>query len=142
MAQTLIGIRPLNTRILVGIYDDGDTVMMLGGKKFFLLDDSSATKARDIHTKHQGVRDRWGLVLAISDDEQKHGSIRPGQKVLLEQLKWSRGIPVNIDGNRTKVWSIPSEDVLGIEDGEFTEMEQEQITRLYPNWKDWDVREV
>ena len=38
MAQTLIGIRPLNTRILVGIYDDGDTVMMLGGKKFFLLD--------------------------------------------------------------------------------------------------------
>lgn len=144
MAETMVGIRPLHSRILVGIYDDGDTVMMLGGKKFYLLDDSSADKKRDIHTKHQGVRPRWAIVLAISDDVQQNDVlVKVGSKVLLDQLKWSRGVAANIHGDRTKIWSIPVEDVLLVGEGEeFTEMERDQITRLYKGWETWTPQTV
>lgn len=144
MAETLVGIKPLHSRILVGIYDDGDTVMMLGGKKFFLLDDSTANAKRDIHTKHQGVRPRWAIVLAVSDDVQQNDpSLKVGTKVLLDELKWSRGVPVNIDGDRTRIWSIPSVDVLLVGEGEaFSEMEREQITRLYAGWESWTPKTV
>jgi hypothetical protein len=144
MAETLVGIRPLQSRILVGIYDDGDTVMMLGGKKFFLLDDSSADKKRDIHVKHQGVRPRWAIVLAISDDVQQNDVlVKVGSKVLLDQLKWSRGVAVNIHGDRTKIWSIPVTDVLLVGEGEeFSAMERDQISRLYQGWETWTVTAV
>jgi hypothetical protein len=144
MAETLVGIKPLHSRILVGIYDDGDTVMMLGGKKFFLLDDSSADKKRDIHVKHQGVRPRWAIVLAVADQVVNHGNpVKVGQKVLLDELKWSRGVPVEIDGERTRMWSIPVDDVLLVgEDEAFSEMEREQITRLYKHWETWESRVV
>lgn len=137
MAETLIGIKPLHHRVLVGIYDDGDTVMMLGGKKFFLLDDSSANSKRDIHVKHQGVRPRWGIVLAVSDWVIQYQLVRVGQKILMDQLTWSRAIPTDIHGDRTKIWSIPVEDVLLIDESEFTEMDRDQITHLYAGWESW-----
>ena len=144
MAETLVGIVPLHSRILVAIYDDGDTTMMLGGKTFYLLDDSSATKDRDIHKKHQGIRPRWAMVLATSDSVQKTQEVVPGDKVLLDQLTWSRGMIAHLNGGSTtgKVWSIPIEDVLGVTDGKFTETEQQQLTRLYPDWETWEVQDV
>jgi len=137
----MIGIKPIKNRILVGIYDDGDTTIMLGGKKFFLLDDSSATKDRDINTKHQGVRPRWAIVLAIPDNEVDYGDINVGDKVYLDELKWSRGIHAPIDGKNRKVWSIPVEDVLLVGGGtHFTDEDKLQIKRLYPNWETWTVQ--
>jgi len=108
----MIGIKPIQDKILVGIYDDGDTTIMLGGKKFFLLDDSSATQKRDIHTKHQGVRPRWAIVLAVPDSEDSYGDIKVGDKVYLDQLKWSRGVTAPVNGDSKTVWSIPAEDIL------------------------------
>lgn len=143
MAESLVGIKPLHTRILVGIYDDGDTSMMLGGKKFYLLDDSSATKERDIHTKHQGVRPRWGMVLAVSDHVQKTGEVKPGDKILMDQLTWSRGMKANLNKKTVgKVWSIKIEDVLGVSDQKFTETEEAQIDRLYEDWREWESVEL
>jgi hypothetical protein len=143
MAKTLIGIKPLHERILIGIYDDGDTTIKLGGKTFFLLDDSSATKDRDIHVKHQGVRSRWAIVLAVSDTVDEYGYISVGDKVLLDQLTWSRGIFAPIDGSSRKVWSIPSEDVLLVGGSDnFTDTDKVQIKRLYPNWESWSEKEM
>lgn len=145
MAETLIGIKPLHSRILVGIYDDGDTTMQLGGKTFYLLDDSSATKERDIHTKHQGVRPRYAMVLSTSDQVQKTGEVKPGDKVLLDQLTWSRGMKANLNKKTVgKVWSIKIEDVLGVigDDKTFTESDRQQLTRLYPDWEEWTTREI
>lgn len=138
MAKSLVGIKPLHHRVLVGIYDDGDTTRMLGGKKFYLLDDSSADKDRNIHVKHQGVRPRWALVLAVSDHLEASEELPLGSKVLLDQLTWTRGMTAMINGKtQGKVWSIPFEDILGIESNEPTEFEQQQIARLYPDWETW-----
>ena len=67
MAKSMIGLKPLHSRILVGIYDDGDTSMMLGGKKFYLLDDTSDAMKRSYEHRHAGIRPRYGIVLSISD---------------------------------------------------------------------------
>ena len=139
----MIGIKPIHDKILVGIYDDGDTTIMLGGKKFFLLDDSSATQKRDIHTKHQGVRPRWAIVLAVPDSEDSYGDIKVGDKVYLDQLKWSRGVKAPVNGDSKTVWSIPAEDVLLTGDStNFTKEDKLQISRLYPNWESWTVKDM
>lgn len=140
MAQSLIGIKPLHNRVIVGIYDDGDTNILLGGKKFYLLDDTDAGKTRDSHQKHAGIRPRWGIVLSISDTVEEHGNIKPGDKILMDQLTWSRGMNAHINGgNLGKVWSIPTEDIIGVSDTGFTETDKDQISRLYDGWESWEV---
>lgn len=145
MAETLIGIKPLHERILVGIYDDGETHMMLGGRKFYLLGDSMAGMERDLHSKHPGVRPRWAIVLSVSDKVQEHGDVKLGDKVLLDELKWSRGMKAPLPGETTgTVWSIPLEDVLlvGDTDESFSDIDKQQIAKLYPDWESWTAAEV
>lgn len=144
MAETMIGIRPINTRILVGIYDDGETTMTLGGKKFFLLDDTSANQKRDITTKHSGIRARNGIVLAISDHVQKEGAVKVGDKVLMEHGRWTRAIKAHLNKSEeiSKIWSIPIEDVYGIDDEPYDEAELAQIAKLYPDWETWETVEA
>lgn len=142
MATSMIGIKPLHERILVGIYDDGETYLMLGGKKFWLLGDDTDRLGRSVEQKHPGIRPRWGVVLAVPDVVQETGDVKVGQKVLLDELKWSRGVTARLHGEDTKVWSIPFEDVMGLYDGEFTEKEIEQIEKLYPNWQSWEAAEI
>ena len=140
MAVTLIGITPLRDRIIVAIYDDGDTTRMLGGKKFYTMDDTDATGKRDMHTKHIGIRDRWALVLAISDTVEKHGDIAVGDKVRLTQLEWTRGMIANIHGfDRGKVWSILETEVRVIDHEGLDDAEKLQMTRLYPDWEQWEA---
>jgi len=139
----MIGIKPIQNRVLVGIYDDGDTTMTLGGKTFYLLDDSSANKSRNIDTKHQGVRPRWAVVLAVPDSVVEYDNVHVGDKVYLDQLKWSRGIKAPINDETRKVWSIPVEDILLTGDGStFTENDLIQIKRLYPNWELWPIKDM
>lgn len=142
MAKTMIGIKPIHERVLVGIYDDGDKTIMLGGRRFILLDDTMLDKNRSLDKKHQGIRPRWAIVLAVSDTVQELGEIVVGNKVLLDELKWTRAIPANIHDTRGKIWSIPAEDILGIENTGFLPEDKEQISRLYPNWETWTVEEV
>lgn len=143
MAETMIGIKPLHDRLLVGIYDSGETTMMIGGKKFYLLSDTSAGMDRNVEVKHPGIRPRWAIVLAVPDELVGQG-VSVGDKVLLDELKWSRGINagVNEDG-RGNVWSIPFEDILLVgSSDEFTDSDREQIVALYPDWEKWDTVSV
>jgi len=148
MALSLIGIRPLNNRLIVGIYDDGESAIMLkGGHKLYTLSDTDfgplldRNKTRD---KHVGIRPRWAIVLSVPDEAEKDDGIKTGDKVLLEFGEWTRGIPIRFkDGTSSRVWSIPTDKVLGTAGTvEYTEMEKEQITRLYSGWESWEVNEV
>ena len=142
MAKSMIGLKPLHSRILVGIYDDGDTSMMLGGKKFYLLDDTSDAMKRSYEHRHSGIRPRYGIVLSISDHvEENYPEVTVGAKVLMEHGRWTRGMYAHVNGDEEKtarVWSIPVEDVYMVMDGGFKENELEQIARLYPDWQTWE----
>jgi len=142
MAKSMIGIKPLGERVLVGIFDDGETTMMLGGKKFYLLGDDTDRLGRSHEQKHPGIRPRWGMILATSDTVHRIGDVQVGDKVLMDQLKWTRGVMASINGATRKVWSIPVEDIMGISDGGLTDIDKEQLARLYPNWETWETKVI
>ena len=131
MAETLIKARPLGKFILVDIYDDGEETVDLGnGVKFILLNDTDFGRDRDLsQEKHAGIRPRWAKVLATTDLAEESG-IDVGMKVLLDTMKWSRG--VQYDG-RTKLWRIPVEDVLGIDE---TGFDEEELTHMEERYAD------
>jgi co-chaperonin GroES (HSP10) len=140
MSKSLIGVTPLHNRVLVGIYDDGDTTMQLGGKTFFLLDDTNFGNDRDTHTKHPGIRPRWAMVLAVSNKVHEVGDVSVGDKVYLDKLTWSRGVNAPIDGGSHKVWSVDVEDILVVGGSDnFSDNDKIQLTRLYPNWESWGI---
>lgn len=125
MSESLINVRPLGKFILVDIYDDGEETVDLGnGVKFIMLNDTNFGRDRDLSQEtHPGIRPRWAKVVATPDDDQETG-LAVGMKVLLDTMKWSRG--VYYDGDK-KVWRIPIEDVLGIDEGGFDE---EEVTHM------------
>lgn len=45
--------------------------------------------------KTDGIRPRWARVYAVGPDQQ---DVTPGQWVLIEHGRWSRGVEVEIDG--------------------------------------------
>ena len=75
------------------------------------------------------VASRWAKVVATPDDDQETG-ITVGMKVLLDTMKWSRG--VYYDGDK-KVWRIPIEDVIGIDEEGF---DAEELTHMEERYAD------
>ena len=139
MAESLISVRPLHDRVLVGIYDDGDTTILLGGKKFILLSDtefSPELKRNQTKDTHVGIRPRWAVVMATTGGQD----VKPGDKVFLEFGEWTRAVPVTLDGHDTSLWSIPVDKILGHMDDQFTEAEMAQIERLYPRFQEWQAQ--
>ncbi len=135
MPETLIPVKTLASRknILVDIYDDGAQTVDLGpGKKaIILLPDDTFGKSFDNvseYSKHPGIRPRWGMVVATTDHAEKMG-ITVGDKVLMETMKWTRGVQYAEDGR--KVWSIEAEDVLLVDDDGFTD---EELNHIQSRW--------
>lgn len=131
MANSSINVRPVGKFILVDIYDDGNRAITLGGKKFFLLDDSTFGKGKQFssETEHPGIRDRWALVLATCDYAEKCG-IHVGDKVYLERLEWSRGVVYDKKTGK-KMWRIDTDKVLGIDSEGLTAGEKKYIEGRY-----------
>lgn len=131
MSETLIAVRPLETRknVLVDIYDDGSEAISMGvGKKpFMLLTDVNFGRdfdRRTVDTTHPGIRPRWGRVLATTNHAENLGIV-VGDKVLLDTMKWTRGVVYDNAGR--KLWSIEAVDVLMVDDEGFTEEELDTI---------------
>lgn len=132
-----LDIRPIQdekgTMITVDIYDDGEqTYEIAPGKSFILLNDSSISRDPDKNPtdrRHPGIRPRWALVLKTTPYAQALG-IEEGQKVLLDTMKWRRGVYVSDNTNR-RVWFISADDV-ALQDPEgLDEHEQKKVEDRY-----------
>lgn len=113
--KSLIGLRPVGDYILVFIYDDGNSSIDLGdGRKLITgLRDTEfdSIHRKNLDEKHPGIRGRWAVVVGVNDNTPD--SITLGDKVFLDELKWSRGILAAQNGAR--VWKIPPADVLVVD---------------------------
>ena len=88
-------LRALNDHVLVADMNFKERKLSSG---IYLLNDDG---------RGAGIRPRWAQVYAVGPDQQ---DVKPGQWVLIEHGRWSRGLEVDID------------------DSEFT------IRRVDPNW--------
>ena len=135
MPETTITARPVenNEDVLVDIYDDGGQTVSLGKGKAPLILLPDDTFGRDFdqaseYSRHPGIRPRWGRVLATTKFAEKLG-IKVGDKVLLDTMKWSRGVVYDEDGR--KLWRIKADDVLVVDDDGFTEDEIAHMESRY-----------
>lgn len=124
MSHSLINVQALRKDILVDIYDDGEeSIELAPGRKFILLEDTQFARDRDGSESHAGIRPRWAKVLATTDYAEEAG-IEVGMKVLCDTMKWFRGINY---ASGKKMWRIPADDILFVDDGGFTE---EEVSKL------------
>lgn len=124
MQENLVPFRPLGERVLVYIYDDGMSTVDIGGGKRLItgLQDTNFDSIHDVtEGKHPGARARWALIIGINENTT---DVELGDKVLLDTMKWRRGVFAGAGGR--KVWDIPVKDILLVdEDGpEPDEMEK------------------
>lgn len=128
MSESLINIKALRKDILVDIYDDGEeTVELAPGRKFILLDDTQFARERDGSETHAGIRPRWAKVLSTSDYAEETG-IHVGMKVLCDTMKWFRGVDY---ATGKKMWRIPADDIIGIDDDGFSEEERAKLAERF-----------
>lgn len=124
-----INLEPMKNGVLVNIYDDGGkSIQLAGGVDLIVHSDDrfgAGTIGSNSKETHRGLRPRWAKVLAVSPECEQFG-IKVGDKVLLEQLRWSRTICVD-PNTGDKVWRISVDDVIAVDDEGFTESELEYI---------------
>jgi len=126
---SLVGLKPVRDRVLVCIYDDGDNSVDLGNGKR-LITGLADTEFNGIYKdqvdgKHPGIRDRWAMVIGIN--EYTPEGIKLKDKVLLEKMKWRRGIMATNGGQR--VWDIAADDILVVDDDSYNEEEAAKVTK-------------
>lgn len=81
-------IRAVKGRLLVHNIEQGEKRTKNG---IIVLDDDG---------KERGIRERWAQVYAIGPDVD---DIRVGQWVLIKHGRWSRGIDVTVNGNKSTI---------------------------------------
>jgi hypothetical protein len=97
---------------LVDIIDRDNTQKQLGnGKVLHLIaDDTFGPHNPMSGEQHSGIRPRWARVLAVGPEVDQ---IAPGDLVLCDYGKWSRGIPLGRDGlELVRFWRIRVGDIL------------------------------
>ena len=132
--HSLVGLKPLQDKVLVYIYDDGNTSIDIGdGKKLItsLADTLFDSVHEVIDGKHPGIRSRWAMVIGIADNTPD--DIKLGDKVFLEQMKWRRGIYATRAGHR--VWDISFHDILVIDDEGFVDEEIAKVAEYIEGFK-------
>lgn len=136
--HSLVGWKPVRDRVLVYIYDDGNTTLDIGGGKRLItsLTDTNFDSIHDVtDTRHPGLRARWAMVIGVN--EKTPEGIKLGDKVLLEQMKWRRGVYVT---NTQRIWDIAADDVLVVDDDSFTDEEvgkvEEYLAAFNPQEED------
>lgn len=139
MAKTIMGHRPLGDYMLINIFDDGDTTVTLdNGVEFILLSDATFGEQhlkRSTEHSHPGIRPRWAMVMATSDRAEEMG-INIGDKVLCDQMRWSRGMEFDECGRR--IWRILPDNILAIDDDGYTDIEKKKIRKwLAANETEW-----
>jgi hypothetical protein len=137
--HSLVGLRPLQDRVLVYIYDDGENSIDIGdGKRLItgLVDtDFNGIYKDQVDGKHPGIRSRWAMVIGINDDTPD--DIKLGDKVFLEQMKWRRGVYATRNGQR--VWDISYHDILVTDDEGFVDLEVAKVAEYLKGFETAEV---
>lgn len=65
--------------------------------------------------KTSGIRPRWAQVYVVGPDQQE---VKPGQWVLVEHGRWTRGSTVEIDGAEIVIRRVDPECIMFVSDEE------------------------
>lgn len=94
-------LTPLNDNVLVRDMDFGGRKLASG---ILLLGDDGKT---------DGIRPRWARVYAVGPEQR---DVVPGQWILVEHGRWSRGIEVEIDGETFTLRRVDPECIMFVSD--------------------------
>ncbi len=97
-------IRPLRNRILVKSIDKGERISKGG----IIL-----RSADEVSDGGHGIRPRWAEVYAVGSGIDW---VQPGDFVLMENGRWSRGVQVEDDGQEFDLRVADPEGILGKSD--------------------------
>lgn len=65
--------------------------------------------------KTDGIRPRWAKVYRIGPEQR---DVKPGQWILVEHGRWTRGIPIEINGQDITVRRVDPACIIGVQDEE------------------------
>lgn len=100
-ANTIKNLKPLHDNIIVAN-------MNFGGRKL-----SSGLIMLSDDAKTDGIRPRWAMVFAVGPDQK---DVSPGQWVLVEHGRWTRGCVVNMEGSEFIIRKIDTNAILLVSD--------------------------
>jgi len=63
--------------------------------------------------KTDGIRPRWAQVYRIGPDQQ---DVKVGQWIMVEHGRWTRGIPIEINGEEITVRRVDPACIIGVQD--------------------------
>ena len=100
-AHKIKSIKPLNDSIIVANMNFGMRQLSSG---IVMLGDDAKT---------DGIRPRWAMVFAVGP---KQHDVKPGQWVLVEHGRWTRGVAVNMMDTEFIIRKIDTNSILLVSD--------------------------
>jgi co-chaperonin GroES (HSP10) len=97
----ITAIHPLKNVVLVRDIEQGDKVTRGG---IIIIDDNGTNK---------GIRPRTCIVYKVGRDVD---FVKPGDKILVSHARWTRGVNVDIDGDKFLMHMVDNKDILTIID--------------------------
>ena len=65
--------------------------------------------------KNSGIRPRWGKIFAVGPDESDPELV-PGRWILVDHGRWTRGITVDMNGEKITLRKVDNKDILAVSD--------------------------
>ncbi len=122
-ANKISSIKPLHDNIIVTEMNFGARTLSSG---IIMLGDDAKT---------DGIRPRWALVFSVGPDQK---DVKPGQWVLVDHGRWTRGVVVNMYDSEfvirkidTKAILLVSDEPPGSDDVQSTSVDAQKKERTY-----------
>jgi co-chaperonin GroES (HSP10) len=97
------GIKPIKDHVIVTDMSFENRTLSSG---IVLLNDDGKT---------DGIRPRWAKVYKVGPDQN---DVTPGQWILIEHGRWTRGLKVEIDSKVFTVRRVDANAIIGVQDDE------------------------
>lgn len=95
-----------------GLEPLGDTVLVTEMNFEFRTTSAGIILPGD-DAKNSGIRPRWGKVYAVGP---KQTDVTPGQWILVDHGRWTRGIDITVGGVRQTIRKVDNKDILMVSD--------------------------
>jgi co-chaperonin GroES (HSP10) len=100
-ANRISNLTPLGDNVIVANMNFGSRQLSSG---IIMLGDDAKT---------DGIRPRWAMVFAVGPDQQ---DVKPGQWVLVEHGRWTRGCVIEMQGTEMVIRKIDKNAILLVSD--------------------------